>query len=389
VAKHVGGTVLLICGLLFAAQVQAQDGGCLGAIGRDFPTVSPEGNAPSAARLADLLEKLDAGGYDIRGLLVLQDCKLVLERYKHNVRRDFNHAVYSVTKSVTATVIGALLYQGRLASLDAPIARIVPRPDDMPDEGWAKAERITLRNAMQMASGLAYIHDSTGHPIYALRADRFAVALTPEFIVRPGTRFNYSDGDASLSGAAAAAAADQRLYHAARTMLFEPMAMVNHDWWFMDSAGHDAGGWGLRLRTMDMLKIGQLYLQGCSWNGRQLCNASFISEAWAPGVSSSYGLHWWLGRTGDVPHFSARGFKGQRVIVLPALHSVIAISATLTNAEDGAVNAVLVPAVIAAIRDGASAEPDAEQTARLARLQAAGFRGTSRIATSDQDIPRR
>ncbi|WP_341895756.1 serine hydrolase [Ferrovibrio terrae] len=388
VKRHAGVGVLLF-GLAVAPPMQAQEanGTCATPVGRDFSLAAPAEAGVSATRLVQLTEALDAGRYDLRSLLVLRDCRLIYERYKHNVRRDFNHSVYSVTKSFTATLAGILQHEGKLPSFDAPVSTIVPRPDRMPDDIWAKAGRITPRNVMQMSSGLDYIHDPSKNPIYSLRIDRFAHALQPDFKADPGAHYQYSDGDVSITGAVVAAAAGQNLYRSAKILLFEPLQMANHDWWFMDAAGRDPGGWGLRLRPMDMLKLGQLYLQGCQWNGRQLCRPSFIAEAWSPGRNAAYGLHWWLGRMGEKPVFSARGFKGQRIVVIPSERLVVAMTATLTGAEERAVDALLSAAMAEAMQAGIV--PDPTTLTRLSDMQKVGFNGETRIVTEDQDIPRR
>jgi CubicO group peptidase (beta-lactamase class C family) len=386
--RYVAAAVLLF-GFAVAPALQAQeaDGACAAPVGRDFAAASPAEAGLSATRLLQLTEALDTDGYDLRGLLVLRDCRLVYERYKSNVRRDFNHAVYSVTKSVTSTLAGALLHQGRLPGLDLAAAAIVPRPEPIEDAVWARAGRITLRHVMQMASGLDYIHDPTRNPIYSLRIDRFAHALQPEPVAPPGTRFLYSDGDVSITGAIVAAAAGATLHDTARGLLFEPLQMANHDWWYMDRAGRHPGGWGLRLRPMDMLKLGQLYLQDCMWNGRRLCAGGYVQQAWTPGPNSAYGLHWWIGRAGGRALFSARGFKGQRILVVPDLRLVVAVTATLTGAEERAVDSLLLAAATELTEPDAAA--DATAAVRLVELQKTGFRGTTRAVTEDQDTPRR
>ena len=162
-------------------------------MGRDFLPASLEDVGLSPGPLLKLNDALDAGTYDIRSLLIVRDCKIVFERYKDGIGREHNHTIYSVTKSITATLVGALLMQGKLKSVDVTISELMSKPWWLPADDWKKAQRITLKNVMQMSSGLTYKHDPAGHPIYALNADRFAMALSPEFIAEPGVRFNYSD----------------------------------------------------------------------------------------------------------------------------------------------------------------------------------------------------
>jgi len=299
--------------------------------------------------------------------------------------------MYSVTKSVTATLVGALLYQQTLRSIDLPVAELMQKPGSISRDDWKKAQRITLRHVMQMSSGLAYENNPTGHPIYKLSQDRFAVALSPELIAEPGTRFNYSDGDATITGAVVAAVANTNLYSFAKTTLYDPLQMTNHDWWFTDAAGRYPGGWGLRLRPMDMAKVGQLYLQKGDWNGRVIFDSIFVALAWEPGPNKAYALHWWIGSAAQaqgVPYFAASGFKGQRIFVFPTLRLVVAMTASLPDTEARAISSLVVGAVVKAAKDGAAADTN-DAPAILVARQKRGFQGETRIAQEEQDAPRR
>jgi CubicO group peptidase (beta-lactamase class C family) len=280
--------------------------------------------------------------------------------------------------------------QGKLKSIDVPVSEVISRPSSFREDDWSKARRISLKNVMQMSSGLAYKHDPSNHPIYSLSVDRFAVALSPEFVAEPGARYQYSDGDASITGAVVAAAADSSLYGFARAALFDPLQMSNHDWAFMDKAGRYPGGWGLRLRPMDMAKIGQLYLQNGVWNGHTIFAPVFRDLAWAPGVNKLYALHWWIGsalEAKDVPYFFAAGFKGQRIYVFPKLRLVAVLTSSLPGVEERKVTGLIVGALVTASGRTSTAN-QAETLAALAALQSRGFRGETRVLQSDQDRPR-
>jgi CubicO group peptidase (beta-lactamase class C family) len=388
-------SLAIVLGLLsvyaLSARAEAGDGFCRDVVGRDFSSASPVDVGLSPERLLALNDALEKEKYEIRSLLIQRDCKLVFERYKEGVSRNDNHSLYSVTKSFSATLVGELLYQGKLASVDKPIADLVPKPWWFSQENWEKARRITLKNVMQMSSGLAYKHDPVNTPIYALTADRFSVALSPDLAAEPGTKFNYSDGDVSITGAVIAAVADKDLYRFAREALFDPLQMYNYDWWFKDDAGRYPGGWGLHLRPMDMVKLGQLYIQRGEWNGRRYFAADFPDIAWAHGPSKLYALHWWIGsaaEAGDIPYFVADGFKGQKIYVFPTLHLVAAVTASMPNPEVQAVNALIVGALVGAAQEG-SAQTTNEVMAAIKDRQARGFNGDLRVFQEDQDRPRR
>jgi CubicO group peptidase (beta-lactamase class C family) len=373
------------------AQTPAAPRTCAAPVGRDLPSGPIDPRTLAVQPFAHLFKSLDERALDVRAFLLLKDCTVVLERYKDGLTRDHNHAVYSVTKSVVSTLVGIQLGDGRLAGIDLPVSRIMSRPLAARDAHWERASTLTLRNVMNMASGLAYAHNPTQHPIYALGTDRFIFALSLEPAARPGKRFNYSDADASITGAVVASVAGEDLYAFARRALFDPLQMYNHDWWFRDAAGRFPGGWGLRLRPMDMLKLGQLYMQKGVWNDRKVFAANYPAQAWAPGVSLRYGLHWWIGQSpgsGRADHYAAIGLKGQRIYVFPDLGIVAAVVASLPADEER----YLASATVAAIRESA-VQTDPSDSGDPARNELrpplrSGFRGVTRVRQSSQDRPR-
>jgi len=337
-----------------------------------------------------LLKSFDEQKLDIRAFLLLKDCVVVLERYKEGLTRDHNHALYSATKSIVSTLVGVELNDGRLAGIDLPVSRIMSRPSGTRELDWERASTLTLRNVMNMASGFAYVHNPSFSPLYDTRTNGFNYALSQEIAARPGERFNYSDADASVTGAVVASVAGEDLYAFARRALFDPLQMSNHDWWFRDSAGRYPGGWGLRMRPMDMIKVGQLYIQNGVWNNHKVFGPGYPALAWARGVSPRYGLHWWIGASnngGDVDYYAAIGFKGQRIYVFPSLGIVAAIVASLPTVEERQLDSAVLAAIRTSVSQAGAAAAGDESRSKLSQLVRSGFRGVTRVRQSDQDWP--
>jgi CubicO group peptidase (beta-lactamase class C family) len=97
-------------------------------------------------------------------------------------------------------------------------------------------------------------------------------------------------------------------------------------------------GGGLYLRPRDMLKFGQLYLNGGRWRGRPVLAGEWVRESWASRGrlaplernGNRYGYLWWHQdyRVGDrfLKALEARGYGGQYISVVPELKLVIAIT---------------------------------------------------------------
>jgi CubicO group peptidase (beta-lactamase class C family) len=324
--------------------------------------------------LAEALKSLRGKDRDIHALVVLRNCKMVVELYSENVTREHNHALYSVTKSILATLIGVLLKSGKLSSLDVSVADIVAASTKLEADKLEKARRIRLRDVMSMASGLEYHDNPTSHPIYGA-ADRLQFALDPALVHEPGKRYNYSNGDASIADAVVAAAAGKDVLSYGNEVLFAPLGFKNVEWWFRDKAGRYPGGWGLRLRAIDMAKFGQLYLQKGRWRNKAITDAGFISEAWRPSsAATDYGLFW----------------KGQRIFVVPKHNIVIAVSANISHADAEEAYPALVRAVVSAVQSNGpinQSVTDANKLAEELHLPFSGKPGNP-VSKSGQDVPR-
>jgi len=369
----------------------ARAAACDAPVGRDFASTPLDKSKLSATALLKLNQEIDNAGYDVRALLILQGCQLVFERYKKGVDRDDTHALYSVTKSLTGTLVGRLLKEGKIASLDVPLATLIRRPLFVADADWEKLQAIRLEDAMRLRSGFQWKHDvKGGNPVHGFRADMLRDGIKLPLVEKPGAKFNYSDYDAALVGFAVGDILQRDLPDAAQVLLYEPMKIPRIGWDFKDRAGRYSGGFGSRLRPMDMLKIGQLYLQRGVWNDAQLLSPEFVklSMPMDGPHEGGYGLMWWVGKNtdvGDMRFFFANGRKTQRLYVFPEWDMVVALVASLQPEDDQLLARPLIRSLRAAI-DGGSQDQDALK--KLEQLTAAGFNG-AKSAAERIDAPRK
>lgn len=376
--------------LAMVAGMGAAHADCAQPVGRNFDAGTLAAANLNAGVIAALNDEIDGAGHEVRALLVVRGCRLVFERYKSGLGRENIHVVHSVTKSFTTSLAGNLLMTGALPSLDVPLASLLTKPSPLPADDWRKAERITLRNALGMASGVLWRHSPTGLAIYDPANDRLLEAIKPAMATDPGTKFNYSDGDATLYGAAIAAAARNDLLSQARKVMFRPMDFGNHEWNYKDREGRYPGGWSLRLRAMDLAKLGQLYLQQGRWNGAAIFAPPFRQAVWTPGPSPNYGLGWWIQTRPEFaqsPVYFANGWKGQRVYVYPREDMFVALVSSLPDVEERVLPGKVAIEMLRAAQAKYQPDPAAEQ--RIAAAIAKGFRGTTRVDQGAQDIPGR
>jgi CubicO group peptidase (beta-lactamase class C family) len=283
---------------------------------------------------------------DVRAVLVMVDGRTVLQRYR-GARPSDTHDAYSVGKSITSTLIGIALAEGKLRSLDMPLSQALPQhAAGMRREVAA----ITVRQLLTMTAGLPADPPPSTEPL----ADHYR-AWVPDILRRgverpPGSGFAYSSASSHLLAAILAHATGMPVLEYARRALFDPLGIdtrpaaqpvMNQDpaeyakfeaagfAWPTDPQGINTGHGHIKLAPQDMAKIGNLFLNGGTWQGRRIVPAQWVTEATrahveasAP-VGSHYGYQWWVTTAGDHPAYAAVGFGGQLIEVVPDLRLVV------------------------------------------------------------------
>ena len=173
------------------------------------------------------------------------------------------------------------------------------------------------------------------------------------------TVFNYNGGGTAVLAQILVDHTGMELPEFARKYLFEPLGIT--DWeWTGDLRGRPLAFAGLRLRPLDLARIGQLVLQHGQWEGKQIVPADWIAESTRPHIDAGYGLQygyqWWLGKVdalGGAHDWSAGiGNGGQRLYIVPDLDLVVAITAGDYNQpEIGRLDAQLFSRIAGALRE--------------------------------------
>ena len=260
-------------------------------------------------------------------LLVAYKGNLIAEKYAYGVTPDAPVLGWSMTKSITSTLIG-ILSQEAVLDIDLPA----------PVPGWQGTDKasITIRDILHMSSGLDYIEDYGGESdvskMLYLQSDQTAYVASLPLLHPPGTVFNYSSGDANLLAKIvqdSVGGTAQDAYDFYQLKLFHKIG-IRSAFIEVDTTGQFVGGAYGFMSARDWLRLGQLYLQNGSWNGEQVVAKEWIEFATTPSpVSAEYGAQIWLNTDSiawpEVPAdaYYFAGHQGQRVVVIPSKELVI------------------------------------------------------------------
>ncbi|MEM9203906.1 MAG: serine hydrolase [Actinomycetota bacterium] len=272
--------------------------------------------------------------------VIVHEGRIVAERYGPDITPETPLLSWSMAKSVTHSLTGILVEQGRL-ELDAPAPVAAWRHDD--DD---PRSRITLRHLLRMADGLDFNEEYTldegsdasgpddpgwSHCIDMLfgsgAADVAGYTARRPARHEPGAVFNYSSGTsnivARIIGDLIGGPDAMRAWM--DDALFGPIGIRTAEPTF-DDAGTFVGSSYLHMTARDWARYGLLNLRGGEWDGRQVLPTDWVEDcrrAWAvDDEGNHYGTHWWVHDDGRGTFFCS-GFELQRVVCVPTSDLVI------------------------------------------------------------------
>ena len=244
------------------------------------------------------------------------------------------HSLQSVTKSVTATVIGIALGRGEIAAVnqaflsyfkDRDLSKVDPR-----------LRKATVEDVLTMRTGIEWHEqdrplDATNTTVQLEASkDWIAFTLAQPMDADPGTKWAYNSGGSMLLSGIVRSATGRFIDDYANEHLFKPLGITSFHWKRTPTGHPDTEG-GLYLAAEDLAKIGYLYLRDGVWNDRRILPAGFVSRATSrlakPNPTTDYGYQWWLYRRNDVDVWAGRGFGGQLLIVIPSKDIVAVVNA--------------------------------------------------------------
>lgn len=306
------------------------------------------------------INKILNGQYkEVHSILIYRDDKLVLEEYFEghkwqwdgpahhgdNVNWDgtMPHNIMSATKSLTSACIGIAIDKGIIDNVHQSIFDYLPDHSHLCASG---KENITIEHLLTMTSGLEWRewsapYSSAENPtigIWFQDKDPISYILEKPLVDEPGTAFNYSTGNMVLLGEIIHNASNMSIDEFSEKYLFEPLNIDTALWAVKFENGVD--GNNLMITPRAMVKFGAIYLNEGAWDGQQI-----VPEAWIeksknpfpgnyriniPGEASGrmgYTYSWWTKtyyKSGKpINMFTASGFGGQHIMVLPELSTVI------------------------------------------------------------------
>jgi len=301
-----------------------------------LPRSTPEQEGISSKGIIDFINAIDTGKTEIHSFMFVRHGKVVAEGWWDPYGPDLKHIMYSASKTFTATAIGLAVSENRLNLTDKVVTFF---PASLPDTISDLMKMMTVKDLLMMSTGIP------AEPRIGQDDEWVRSFLSRSPSVKPGTIFKYYNSATFMLSAIIQQVTGETLFNYLQPRIFKPLEIKGIDW-DLNPQGINLGLMGLRLKTEDMAKFGQLLLQKGKWNGKQLVPEEWVKEATSFKIKSEggtantppelndwvqgYCYQMWRGRNNSV---RLDGMAGQFVILLPEKDAIVVLTANAANTQ--------------------------------------------------------
>jgi CubicO group peptidase (beta-lactamase class C family) len=309
----------------------------------EWSNTTPEEQGMNQYLLNDMMEYIDNIGLLIDSILIVRNGYLVFEEYPRFYNSETRHNIHSCTKSFTSALVGIAIEEGYIEGVDSKLVDLLPnRTIANLDE---RKQAITLEHLLTMTAGLEwdewtepYNSPLNSHYKMWFASDNVQYVLDLPMQYDPGERWVYCSGATNLIGAIITEATGTSLFDYAVEKLFTPLGISPADvFWPTDNQGLYWASGGVEMLPRDMAKFGYLYLNNGTWDDEQIVPKEWVQQSAATlrpfDILTGYSYQWWT-YTNDIANsYTARGYQGQFIFVVPSLDMVVVFTSSVPPDE--------------------------------------------------------
>jgi CubicO group peptidase (beta-lactamase class C family) len=315
-----------------------------------WATASPADEKVSSEVLANMQKAIEAGDFkSITSVLIARHGRIVYEHYFDSEGSDGLRNTRSATKTVTGALIGLAIDRHLIPSVSTHVLDYFSykQPLQNPDP---RKRTITIEDFLTMSSLLECDDEnsfSRGNEERMYLVEdwaKFTLDLPirgfPDWQTKPadspyGRSWQYCTAGPTTLGVLLERAVKQSIPDFAQKNLFELLGILKLRWQFQPTGTAMTGG-GLQLRSRDLLKFAQLYLNGGTWTGQRILSQDWVQQSLQPHANArenvDYGYLWWLETfhtpADPRPSWGMYGTGGNKVLVFPTEQMVVVITTT-------------------------------------------------------------
>lgn len=276
---------------------------------------------------------------NVTAMVILKDGQIVHESYHLGTGPDDLRISWSVAKSFLSALIGIVLAEGHIDSLDDPVTKYVPELAGSAYDG------ATVRHILTMSSGVAFTEDYLDFwsdinrmgRVLALgqSMDGFATGLKDR-AAEPGSQWKYVSIDTHILGMIIRGATGEDIPDLMERHILAPLGVEAAPYYVTDGYGVSFVLGGMNMTTRDYARFGQMIAQGGVWQGRQIVPQDWVEASTRPSApgGAGYGYQWWIADDAGPGEVNAQGIYGQYIWIDRARNIVIVVNAADRGFEE-------------------------------------------------------
>ncbi len=303
-----------------------------------FPRSTPESQGVDSGAILHWIEEIEKKVQSLHSFMLVRHGKVIAEGWWYPYAAQHPHMLFSLSKSYTSTAVGMAIAEGYFSLEDSVISFF---PEETPAEVSPNLTAMKVKHLLSMNTG--HSEDTTASFWQNSEGNWVKAFLAQPVTHEPGSHFLYNTGATYMLSAIVQKTTGQKLIDYLKPRLFEPLGIENPTWQECPR-GINTGGFGLNVRTEDIARFGQLYLQRGEWQGKTLLSSEWIAQATStqsdnlnhaePNLQSDwqqgYGFQFWRCRHNS---YRGDGAFGQYCVVMPDQDTVLAITSGLGDMQ--------------------------------------------------------
>jgi CubicO group peptidase (beta-lactamase class C family) len=268
---------------------------------------------------------------NVYSLVIVRNGKLVHEQYHRGATTNSLLHIRSITKRITAMLVGIGIDEGYIEGYQAPLTNFFPEITSATGDGWGE---VNLYHLLHMISGMEWNEESDFSDYQAHQNQPLAYIFARDIVHTPGSFFAYNTPGIDLLSYAIERSYLKKLEEVTDQKVFTPLGILGFEW-ERDGSGVTRGGLGLELTARDLAKIGLLHLRYGNWQGDQVVTPGWMSLCFDDalsfdgidgnhGANTSIGNTWWTREFEGVTVHYADGYGGQMLMIIPE-HDIVIV----------------------------------------------------------------
>ncbi|MEY3060532.1 MAG: hypothetical protein RL000_1884 [Bacteroidota bacterium] len=285
----------------------------------------------SAVIPAEFMSIIDSN--DTHAFLVIQNGKLLFEKYWDGYDSARLSGSFSAAKSIVSLLIGIALDEGKIKSLDEPVGNYV---DHFKTNGL---EKVTIKHLLTMSSGTNYMESDKSY--FSMNAygyygdDLVHMVEMMERKEEPGQFWQYRSGDTQVLGLVVEKAFGQNISSLVSERFYKTMGAEYDAFWLLDGEEkREKAFCCFNAVARDYARFGQLVLNKGNWKGKQIVSEKYVTQATTPAnflkdreennaPVDFYGYQYWILKHSGVTAIAQNGLFGQYVYIIPEKNAVV------------------------------------------------------------------